>query len=116
MLKISYPIHQIPANTDFDKDNFFNEYFHSVFYDPSVVSNVDELPDIPRSLHVIDITISDVYEALVSLDVDTSLGKDEISPRVLQSHSVFHFTIYLLSLKICFDTFQVEGSLDYSSI
>ena len=58
------------ANSDFDKANLFNKYFHSVFRDPSVVPNVDELPDIPGSLQVIDITISDVYEALVSLDID----------------------------------------------
>jgi len=56
----------------------------------------------PDPFQAIDITISDVYEALVSLDIDKSSGKDEISPRVLQSCaeslSVFHFIIYLLRL------------------
>jgi len=73
------------SHIDFDKANLFNKYFHSVFHDPSVVPNVDKLPDISGSLQVIYITTSDVYEVLVSLDIDKSLGKDEISPRVLQS-------------------------------
>jgi len=36
-------------------------------------------------LNLFDITISDVYEVLISLDIDKSSGKDKISPRVLQS-------------------------------
>ena len=60
-------------------------YFHSVFHEPSDVPNVDELPKIRGSLQTIVITISDVYEALISLDIDKSSGIDEISPRVLQS-------------------------------
>jgi len=101
--------------------NLFNKYFHSVNHDPSIVPNVNELPDIPGSLQAIDITISDVYEALVSLDIDKSLGKDEISPRVLQSCadrvtlcSTSLFIYYVI--KICFDTFQVEDSQGHSSI
>jgi len=34
---------------------------------------------------MIVITISDVHEALISLDIDKSSGKDEISLRVLQN-------------------------------
>ena len=62
------------ASTDFEKANFFNKYFHSVFHDPSDVPNVDELPDIPGSLQTIVITFSDVYETLISLDIDKSSG------------------------------------------
>jgi len=73
------------ASTDFDKANLFNKYFYSVFHDPSNMPNIDELPDISGSIQTIVITISDVYEALMSLDINKSVGKDEISPRVLQS-------------------------------
>ena len=91
------------ASTDFDKANLFNKYFHSVFHDPSDVPNVDELPDIPGSLQTIAINFGDVYEALISLDIDKSSGKDEISPRVLQSCveslcAPFHY-LFTISLK-----------------
>ena len=41
---------------------------------PSSLPNIDELPDIAGSLHAIDISVSDVYEALISLDIDKSTG------------------------------------------
>jgi len=43
------------------------------------------LPPIHDSLNSFNITIEDVYKALVSLDVEKSPGMDKISPRVLQS-------------------------------
>ena len=73
------------ANTDFDKANLFNHYFHSVFHSPSNLPDIDELPIIVDSLHAINITVADVYEALVSLNIEKSAGIDDISPRVLQS-------------------------------
>ena len=81
MLQILYSL----TSTNSEKANLFNKYFHSVFHDPSDVPNVDELPDIPGSLQTIVITTSDVYEALISLYIDKTSGKDEISLRVLPS-------------------------------
>ena len=73
------------ASTDFDKANLFNHYFYSVFHSPSKLPDIDELPTISDSLHAINITITNVYEALISLNIDKSTGIDDISPRVLQS-------------------------------
>jgi len=104
------------AYIDFDKANLFNKFFHSVFHNPSVVPNVDELPDIPGSPQVIGITASVVYEVLVSLDIDKSSGKMKSHPefyKIVQcSTSLFIYYVF----KIYFDTFQVEDSQDYSSI
>ena len=90
------------ANTDFDKANLFNQYFYSVFHNSSNLP--DELPDIADSLQAINITIADVYEALVSLNIDKSAGIDEISPRVLQScaAALCEPLHYLFSLSLCY--------------
>ena len=69
------------ASTDSDKANLFNPsilIFYSVFPNPSKLPDIDELPVIVDSLHAINITVADVYEAL-------NIGNDDISPRVLQS-------------------------------
>ena len=73
------------ASTDHDKANLFNLYFHSVFHNPSCLPNIDDLPDIAGSLQAIVISVADVYEALISLDIDKSAGIDNIGPRVLHS-------------------------------
>ena len=57
------------ASTDHDKANLFNLYFHSVFHNPSCLPNIDDLPDIAGSLQAIVISVADVYEALISLDI-----------------------------------------------
>ena len=76
------------ANTDHSKANLFNQYVHSVFHDPSSIPKIDDLPAIHNSLQSITITVADVYQALISLDVNKSAGIDNISPRVLQSCAV----------------------------
>ena len=70
------------ANTDHSKANLFNQYFHSVFHDPSSNPKIDDLPAIHNSLQSITITVADVYQALISLDVNKSAGIDNISPRI----------------------------------
>ena len=74
------------ASTDYSKA-LFNQYFHSVFHDSSSFPNTDELPFIHNSLSFINVTVADVYEALISLDVEKSPGLDQISPRVFQSYA-----------------------------
>ena len=73
------------ANTDDKKANLFNQYFHSIFHDSISLPNIDDLPFVRDSLNSLTITVPDVYEALISLDVEKSPGMDKISPRVLQS-------------------------------
>ena len=75
----------LTANTDHGIASLFNQYFHSVYHDPSSFPNIDDLPSMHDSLSSITITVADVFEALVSLDVEKSPGMDKISSRVLQS-------------------------------
>ena len=75
----------LTANTDQNIASLFNQYFHSVLHDSSSLPNIDDLPSIHDSLSSITISIADVFEALVSLDVEKSPGIDKISPRVLRS-------------------------------
>ena len=70
------------ADTDCSKANLLNQYFHSVFHNPSPV-NIDILPTTNDQIDSIDISVTEVYEALISLDVNKSCGIDKIAPRVL---------------------------------
>ena len=79
------PTVNFDSSTDFNKANPFNHYFYSVFHSPSKLPDINELPTIADSLHAINITVANVYEALISLNIDKSAGIDAISPRVLQS-------------------------------
>ena len=92
------------ASTDHDKANFFNLYFHSVFHNPSCLPNINDLPDIAGSLQAIVISIADVYEALISLDIEKSTGIDNIGPRVLHScaESLCEPLHHLFSLSLCY--------------
>ena len=73
------------ASTDSSKANLFNQYFHSVFHNSSSPANHDNYPATHESLNSITITVTDVFEALISLDVEKSCGIDRIAPKVLHS-------------------------------
>ena len=79
------------AKSDYSKANLFDQYFHSVFHDPSSIPTIDDPPAIHNSLQSITIPVTDVYQALNSLenslDVNKATGIDNISPRVLQSYA-----------------------------
>ena len=68
-----------------DKANLFNRYFHSVFnqgvFPP--VSPGNATNDNPH-LHSIQISISEVRDVLLGLDVTKAVGPDSLSPRVLR--------------------------------
>jgi len=70
------------ADTDCSKANLLNHYFHSVFHNSSPV-NIDILPTTNDQIDSINISITEFYEALISLDVNNSCGIDKIAPRVL---------------------------------
>ena len=38
------------ADTDYSKANLFNQYFHSVFHDSSLLPNIENMPEIYDSL------------------------------------------------------------------
>ena len=104
------------ASTDHDKANLFNLYFHSVFHNPSCLPNIDELPDIAGSLQAIVISVFDVYEALISLDIDKSSGINNIGPRVLHScaealcvplHHLFSLSLYYAIVPSCWKVHKV---------
>jgi len=66
-----------------------------------LLQNVEDMPDIQDSLSDIAITVQDVHEALVSLDVQKSPGMDRLSPRIHKKTVlmlyVSHFIICLLN-------------------
>ena len=83
-------------STDYAKANLFNQYFHSVFHNPSSFPDIGDLPSIHNSLNSITITVADVYEALISLSVQKSPGTDKFLPEffeVVLRLFVSHFTI-----------------------
>ena len=77
----------LTANTEYSIANLLNQYFQAVFHDSSLFPNTDYLPSTHDSLNSITITVTDVFEALVSLDVEKSPNMNKISPRVLQSYA-----------------------------
>ena len=95
------------ASTDSNKANLFNQYFHSVFHDPSSPVMFDECLSSEESLSSIHITIPEVYEALTSLDIEKSCGIDRIAPRVFYNcagplcEPLHHlFSIHYFTLKL----------------
>ena len=104
------------ASIDHDKANLFNLYFHSVFHNPSCLPNIDDLPDIAGSLQAIVISFTDVYEALISLDIEKSTGIDNIGPRVLHScaeslceplHHLFSLSLRYVIVPSCWKVHKV---------
>ena len=73
------------ATSDKDKATLFNNYFFSVFSsDSTVLPSSESLPPPTSSLGDIEISLSDVYSALTTLDACKAVGPDGISPRVLK--------------------------------
>ena len=104
------------ASTDYAKANLFNRYFHSVFHNPSSFPEINDLPSIHDSLKSITITVADVYEALISLDVEKSPGTDKISPRILRScaetlceplHYLFSLSLRYATLPNCWKVHKI---------
>ena len=59
---------------------------------------------IASSLCAIDITVADVHEALISLDINKSAGFDDISPKVLQScaEALCELLHHLFTMSLCY--------------
>jgi len=72
------------ANTDCSKANLLSQYFYSVFHSSFSPASPVSPPITCESLDSITVFVTDVYEALTSLDVNKSCGIDGIAPRVLR--------------------------------
>ena len=89
--------------TDLDRVRLFNKYFHSVFTSSSyVLPSLDDLSTPETSLSNVDISISDVFQALCTLDINKAPGIDSVSPMILKycAAPVANPIHYLLSLSL----------------
>ena len=74
------------VSEDYEKANLFNKYFFSVFTSSSYILPPIEECDIPTSALInIDISDTEVYHVLASLDPSKSSGADGIGPNILKS-------------------------------
>ena len=72
------------ATSDVDKAHLFNTFFHSVFSSDVSSPPFSSLSEPALSLDAIDITVQDVYSALISLDPSKTTGIDGIPARLLK--------------------------------
>ena len=73
------------ASSDQDKANLFNKFFFSVYSQMTTQPSLAGHPHSNSSLSSINITISDVFDALSSLDPSKAMGIDCIGPKVLKN-------------------------------
>lgn len=88
------------VTSDVDKAHLFNTFFHSVFLSDVSSPSFSSLSQPALCLDAIDITVQDVYSALITLDPSKATGIDGIPARLLNfvPHlSVHPFTISLLN-------------------
>ena len=83
----------ITANTDLDKAELFNQYFHSIFSQSNFnLPDTSNLPVPGKCLGSIHFTVQEVLEALNNLDPNKASGIDNIPPTVLK-HCAFALAI-----------------------
>ena len=100
------------VTTDADKAALFNQYFHSVF-----TTSSSTLPDVGYpsidSLQSIDISETDVYNVLISLDPNKALSIDGIGPKILKncSESLFQPLCHLFNLSLSSSIIPIEWKI-----
>ena len=73
------------ASVDLEKAELFNQFFHSVFSTTTfTLPQISHLPIHSNTLEEIDISESDILEALNSLDPSKAQGPDELGPSLLK--------------------------------
>ena len=96
-----------------EKAESFNKYFNSTFTSssPSAALDVDSLRPPHDSISQIEITRSDIFEALCSLDPTKSLGCDNIHPQVLKhcATSLLEPIYHIFQLCLTTSTLPQEG-------
>ena len=91
------------VTNDSDKANAFNQYFYSVFkQDTFTLHNSESLSSTCDCICSIDISIKDVFNALINLEPNKAFGLDNIGPSILRnSASVLSAPLqYLFSLSL----------------
>ena len=73
----------------------FNDFFYSVFAKSSNTTESTDNSDQTCTLHDISISTTEIFETLITLDLNKASGIDNISPRVLK------FSALPLSSPIC---------------
>lgn len=81
------------ATSDSDKAFLYNRYFNSTFSSSSSSDppSLNSFPTTNQCLSSINISDSEVYEALLSLNPTKSMGIDKISPQILKHGAVALF-------------------------
>ena len=73
------------ASDDRSKAILFNRYFYSIFLNSStILSNITPSQPTLNSLHNIQISEADVYQALAYLNTSKATGADGIGPHILK--------------------------------
>ena len=76
---------EISAESDQEKTNVFNRYFHSIFTRSSFSRpDPQELPNTFPNLNDISISEEEVFQTLTSLDPSKAAGCDGIGPKLLK--------------------------------
>ena len=72
------------VSSDLDKANLFNKFFFSIYSQRTSQPLFPGLSHSHPSLSSINITTSEVFDALISLDPSKAMGIDRIGPKVLK--------------------------------
>ena len=95
---VSY--NSVSAASSVDKASLFNDYFYSLFTQRSYsIPPVLDIPTLTITCSDIDITVEEVFHALISLDPSKSAGYDQISPKLSKHcapavlHHLFHLRL-----------------------
>jgi len=98
--------HDKQASTDSKKAQLFNDYFYSVFSSSNqMINDFDSIPN-PGSragtLHDIEISHSDVFDILTSLDESKASGIDNISLKIFKycAAPLIQVICHLLSISL----------------
>ncbi len=104
------PVH---ATSDFDLQQLFSLGLNSKLFYPTPVLDAST---ISPSFSSLDITDSDVFEVLSSLDTSKAMGVDGIAPSILKYclYQPLHH-LFLASLSYAFDSCGMEDPSNYTN-
>ena len=91
------------VTTDIDKANAFNQYFYSIVrHDTSTTLSNEYLPNTSSCICSIDISVEEVFDALITINPNKASGLDNIGPSILKnSASILSKPLhYLYSLSL----------------
>ena len=69
------------VTTDINKANAFNHYFYSIFrHDTSTTLSNENMPNTSSCTCSIDISVEEVFDALITINPNKASGLDNIGP------------------------------------